>query len=170
MSDNDRLILVGRVQGAFGVRGELRIRAYTADPAALIAFKTLRTAEGAPALTLSAGRVAKDGVIVRVKGVDDKDAADALRGLDLYAPRSALPAAEEDEFYLADLIGLSAVSPDGAALGTIKSVQDFGAGDLLEIAPEDGGQTWMIAFTLANVPEVDIAGGRVVIERPPETD
>ncbi len=170
MSDNDRLILVGRVQGAFGVRGELRIRAYTADPAALIAFKTLLTVEGAPALTLSAGRVAKDGVLVRVKGVDDKDAADALRGLDLYAPRSALPAAEEDEFYLADLIGLSAVSPDGAALGTIKSVQDFGAGDLLEIAPEGGGQTWMIAFTLANVPEVDIAGGRVVIERPPETD
>jgi 16S rRNA processing protein RimM len=170
MADPDRLVLVARVSGAFGVRGEVRLRAYTEDPAALLDYRELRRADGSPGLTLVSGRVAKDGLIARAKEIGVKEEADALRGLELYAPRSALPQPEQDEFYLIDLIGLAAHAPDGALLGRIKAVPNFGAGDLLEIEPAAGGGSWLVAFTLAAVPEVDIEGGRVVIVRPEETD
>jgi hypothetical protein len=101
------LILVGRVAGGFGVRGEVRIATYTEDPLTLTKFKALTRQDGSPALTLTTARVAKDGVVARCVGIDTKEAADALRGLRLYVPRSALPEPDEDEFYLADLIGLT---------------------------------------------------------------
>lgn len=166
----DRLVLVGRVSGAFGVKGEVRIRAYTAEPLALLDYRDLRRASGEPGLTLLSARAVKDGVIARAAGIDDKDAADALKGLDLYAPRSALPPAGEDEFYLADLIGLEARSPDGVRLGRIAAVHDFGAGDVLEIAPEAGGPTWLVAFTDANAPEVHIEQGWMVLVPPREVE
>jgi 16S rRNA processing protein RimM len=161
---------VAKVAGAFGVRGELRIRSYTADPKALLRFGELKTAEGGPGLTLTSGRTFKEGLIARARGVESKEAADALKGLDLYAPRSALPAEAEDEFYLTDLIGLQAIAPDGTPLGTVKAVPNFGAGDLLEIAPADGRASWLLAFTAENAPEVDIAGGRIVVVRPAEIE
>lgn len=170
MSDPDRLVLVARVTGAFGVKGELRIRTFTDNPLAVLNFRTLRREDGAPVLTLISGRSFKDGLISRAREVASKEDADALKGLDLYAPRSALPPADADEFYLADLIGLRAEAPDGAPLGTIKSVQNYGAGDILEIQPAGRKATWMVAFTADTAPEVDLAGGRVVVVRPPETE
>ncbi|MGZ3367012.1 MAG: ribosome maturation factor RimM, partial [Caulobacteraceae bacterium] len=98
-----------------------------------------------------------------------KEEADAMRGLLLHVPREALPEPEEDEFYLTDLIGLSVVTPEGQALGKVKAVQDFGAGDILEIDPGRGAATWYLPFTRECVPEVDIAGGKVTVVRPAET-
>ena len=170
MNDPNRLVLVAKVAGAFGVRGEVRIRAYTDNPLALLNYRELRRADGTPGLTLVAGRSFKDGLIARAREIATKEEADAMKGLDLFAPRSAMPEVDEDEeYYLADLIGLAAVSPDGEVLGTVRGVPNFGAGDLLEIAPPRG-QTWLVAFTREAVPEIDIAGGRVVVVRPAESD
>lgn len=165
---HDRMIAVGRVAGAFGVRGEVRITAFTEEPLALARFRELKRQDGSPGLTILSAREAKGGVICRCAGIETKDQADALRGLRLFIPREALPPADEDEFYLADLIGLAVVTPEGEALGRVKSVQDFGAGDILEITPAEGGPTWYLAFTRDAVPEVDIAGGRLVAIRPTE--
>ncbi len=168
MSDqNERLIQVGRVGGAFGVRGEMRITTFTETPLALRQYGDLLNADGSVALVLTSARQAKDGLIVRAKGVESKESADALRGLTLHVPRDALPEPEEDEFYLTDLIGLAAVAPDGADLGVIRTVQNFGAGDLLEIQPK-AGASWWAPFTREVVPEVNIAAGKVVIDRPVE--
>ena len=167
MSD---LVQVGRVAGAFGVRGEVRITSFTAEPLALLDYKTLVREDGSPGLTLTSGRAAKGGVVVRAKEVETRDQAEALRGLKLYIPRDRLPEPEEDEFYVTDLIGLALQTPDGEALGTIRSVQDFGAGDLLEVQPPEGGATWYLPFTREAVPEVRIADGVVVAVKPEETE
>ncbi len=163
----DRLILVGRVSGAFGVKGEVRVTPYTAQPEALIGYRDLLAASGAPALTLTGGRVAGDGLIVRAAEVATREEAQALRGLDLFIPRSRLPEPEEDEFYLADLVGLAAVSPDGASLGVVKSVQNFGAGELLEIAGAQGQASWWAPFTREAVPEVRLDEGVLIVVPPP---
>ena len=162
------LILVGQVAGAFGVRGEVKITAFTEDPLNLLTYKTLQRQDGALALTLVSGRAAKGQVIGRAKEVTTREQAEALRGLKLYLPREALPPADEDEFYLADLIGLKAVDPAGAPVGRIKAVQNFGAGDLLEIEPAAGGPTWWLPFTREAVPRVDLATGQIVAVRPTE--
>ena len=164
------LIQVGRVAGAFGVRGEVRITSFTAEPLALLDYKALKRQDGSPGLTLTSGRVAKGGVVCRAKEVETRDQAEALRGLKLYIDRAALPAPDEDEFYVTDLIGLAVVTADGEPLGTVKAVQDFGAGDLLEITPPEGGATWYLPFTLEAVPEVRIAEGVVVAVPPAEIE
>ncbi|HEY1926477.1 MAG TPA: ribosome maturation factor RimM [Caulobacteraceae bacterium] len=164
----DRLILVGRVAGAFGVRGEIRITPYTAEPAALLNYRDLRREDGSPALTLTGGRVAGDGLIARAQEVATREEAQALKGLGLFLPRSVFPAIEdEDEFYLADLIGLAAVAPDGTPLGRVKSVQNFGAGELLEIEPS-GGATWYAPFTMATIPAIRLSDGVIIVVRPDE--
>jgi 16S rRNA processing protein RimM len=164
-----KLILVGRIAGAFGVRGEIRISTYTEDPMSVVRYKRLLCEDGSPALVVASGRPAKDGVVVRCPEVSDKDAADALRGVRLYIARDTLPPpADEDEFYLADLIGLAAQTPEGEALGSIKAVQNFGAGDILELDPGSGRPTRYIPFTRAAVPEVRIAEGRVIVVPPIE--
>jgi len=165
----DRLLLVGRVAGAFGVRGELRVTTYTDDPTALLRYRDLQREDGGPALSLTSGRAQSGALIARAKEVADRDQAEALKGLALYVPRASLPPPDEDEFYLADLIGLRVVAPDGAELGHVKSVQNFGAGDLLEIAPP-GGATWYLPFTKQAVPEVKLAEGVIVAVRPAETE
>jgi 16S rRNA processing protein RimM len=164
------LIQVGRVAGAFGVKGELRITSFTAEPLALVDYKALVREDGSPGLTLTSGRAAKGGVIVRAREVETRDQAEALRGLKLYISRDRLPEPEEDEFYVTDLVGLALRSPEGEALGTIRSVQDFGAGDLLEVEPPEGGATWYLPFTREAVPEVRIADGVVVAVKPEETE
>jgi 16S rRNA processing protein RimM len=165
----DRLILVGRVAGAFGVRGELRITSYTEEPLALLEYKTLLREDGTAALTLTSGRAAKDGVIARAAEVPTREEAEGLKGLKLHVRRDALPMPEEDEFYLADLIGLLVVSPEGERLGEVKSVQNYRAGDLLEIDPGEGRPTWMLPFTREAVPEVDVSARRLVGVVPRET-
>ena len=164
-----RLILVGQVAGAFGVRGEIKLTAFTADPLSLMAYSPLLDERGAAVLTLSGGRAVKGAVIARAREVATREEAQALRGLKLYVLREALPAPEEDEYYLADLVGLAVRSPAGEALGTVKSVANFGAGDLLEIAPADGAPAWFCPFTREAVPDVNLAEGWLAAVRPTES-
>lgn len=166
----DRLIAVGRVAGAFGVRGEVRINAYTEEPLALARYRELKRQDGSPALVVLTARDAKGGIVARCQGVETKEQADALRGLRLFVSRDTLPPPEEDEFYLADLVGIAVVTPEGERLGKVKSVQDFGAGDILEISPEEGGATWYLPFTRDAVPEVKIAEGLLIAIRPIEVE
>jgi len=164
----DRLILVAQVSGAFGVRGEVRVTAYTDDPMSLMDYTPLLRADGTPGLTLVSARPDKVGLVGRAREIATKEEADALRGLKLFVPRDRLPPPDdEDEFYLTDLIGLEVVEGD-ATVGRIKAVQNFGADDMLEIAPAGGGHSWYLPFTRDAVPEIDVAGGRVRIVRPVE--
>jgi len=162
-------ILVGRVAGAFGVKGEVRISAYTEDPLTLLAYRQLLHEDGVPALTLTGGRAAKGALVARAQEIETREQAEALRGLRLYIPRARLPEPEADEFYVADLVGLAVESPAGEPLGRVKSVQDFGAGDLLEIQPATGA-SWWLPFTRDAVPDVRLAEGMVIAIRPPETE
>ena len=159
------MILVGRVAGAFGVRGEVRITSFTAEPAALLDYKDLKREDGSVGLTLTSGRLAKGGVVARAREVETREQAEALRGLKLFIPRSALPDPDEDEFYVTDLIGLAVETPEGEALGRVKAVQDFGAGDLLEIQPPEGA-SWYLPFTREAVPDVRIGEGKVIAVPP----
>jgi 16S rRNA processing protein RimM len=165
----EKLILIGRVAGAFGVKGEVRITAFGDDPLALLTYRDLKREDGSPAFTLISGRAAKGELIAKTKEVLVKEAVDALRGLDLYVPRGALPPPDEDEFYLTDLIGLRAETPEGEALGAVKAVHNFGAGDMLEIAP-DAGEAFYLPFTREAVPEVRIAEGLIVAMKPIEVE
>ena len=165
-----QLIEIARVAGAFGVRGEIRLTTYAADPKALKKYSPLLKASGETGLTITALREHKGGVVVRAKEVETREQAEAMRGLKLYVRREALPDPDEDEFYLADLIGLEARSPEGEVVGRIKAVEDFGAGDILEIAPAAGGPTFYVPFTREAVPEVRIAEGYVLVVRPDEVE
>ena len=167
MSDA-KLILVGQVAGGFGVRGEVRVTAFTADPLALKAYGPLLRADGSVGLTLTTARAAKGAVIGRAKEIETKEQADALRGLKLFVPRERFPAPDDDEVYVTDLIGLEARDPDGRVLGRVKAVQNFGASDMLEITPAEGGQTWYLPFTLEATPELHIADGWILAVRPAE--
>ena len=167
MTSASRLVLVGRIAGAFGVKGEVRISADTQTPLALLEYRQLKREDGTPGLTLVSGRAAKSDFIGVATEIATKEQADALRGLRLSVAREDMPEPDEDEFYLSDLIGLKVQSPQGEAMGRIKAVLDFGAGDVLEIAPPRG-PTWYLSFTRQTVPEVDVAGGRIVAVRPAE--
>lgn len=168
MTTDSRLILVGQVGGGFGVRGEVRVTAFTADPLALTAYGPLLRADGSVALTLTSTRPDKNGVVGRAKEIATKEEADALRGLKLHVPRDRFPEPDEDEFYLADLIGVQARGTDGALMGQVKSVQNFGADDMLEIAPATGGPTWYLPFTKEAVPELHLADGWLLAVPPNE--
>lgn len=163
-----RLILVGQVAGGFGVRGEVRVTAWTADPLALTAYGPLLRADGSVGLTLTTARPDKTGVVARAREIATKEQADAMRGVKLYVPRDRFPEPEEDEFYLTDLIGLEARDAEDAVIGRVKSVPNFGAGDMLEIAPASGGQTWYLPFTREAAPEVRIQDGWLRVIRPTE--
>ncbi len=161
--------MVGRIGAAHGIKGEVRVKTFTAVPLDLAAYSPLEAADGRR-FTVSAARPAgasPDMLVVRFAGVNDRNAAEALTGLDLTVPRERLPEPDADEFYHADLIGLAAVTPDGAPLGTVVAVPNYGAGDLLEIAPSRGA-TLLVPFTRAVVPEIDVAAGRVTVDPPPE--
>jgi 16S rRNA processing protein RimM len=165
MATDSKLILVGQIAGGFGVKGEVRVTAYTADPMALLSYGPLLRADGSVGLTLTSARPDKNGVVGRAKEIATKEQADALRGLKLHILRDRLPEPDADEFYLADLVGLDARDPEGAVLGTVKY---FGADDMLEIAPAAGGPTWYLPFTRTAVPELHIAEGWLLAVRPVE--
>jgi 16S rRNA processing protein RimM len=167
MTDS-KLILVGQVAGGFGVKGEVRVTAWTADPLALLTYGTLLRADGSPGLTLTSARPDRAGVVGRAKEIATKEEADALRGLKLFIPRERLPEPAEDEFYLTDLVGLEARDPGDVVLGMVTSVQNFGADDMLEIAPAAGGPTWYLPFTREAAPELHIVEGWLRVVRPEE--
>ncbi len=168
MTTDAKLVMVGQVSGGFGVRGEVRVAAYTADPMTLLDYGVLLRADGSVGLTLTSARPDKVGVVGRAKEIATKEEADALRGLKLFVPRDALPEPDEDEFYLTDLIGLEARDPAHVVVGTVRAVQNFGADDMLEIAPAAGGQTWYLPFTREAAPELHIADGWLRVVRPEE--
>jgi 16S rRNA processing protein RimM len=163
----DRVCL-GAVAGAHGVKGLVKLKSFTEVAQDIAAYGPLEDEPGTRHFKLEVlGRV-KGAVLARMEGVADRNAADALRGTRLYVDRDKLPAAEDGEFYHADLIGLTVERVDGTPVGTVQSVQDFGAGDLLEVAPvERGAQTILVPFDAVTVPVVDLAAGRVVIDPPP---
>ena len=162
-SDQKDLIVVGALAGAHDVRGDVRVKSFTAEPEALFGFGPLLDEAGKPVLEAKAVRTAKDHFIVTPKAPLQREEWDAMKGTRLHVPRSALPEPDEDEIYVDDLVGLAVVDTDGAPLGKVKAVQNFGAGDLLEIAPAGGGSAVYIPFTEEDVPELDVAAGRVVV-------
>jgi 16S rRNA processing protein RimM len=162
-------VCLGVVVGAHGVRGFVKVKPFTGEPDAVAAYGPVETKDGRRRFKIDAMGMAKDAVICRLEGVGDRDAAEALRGAELYVDRTRLPAVDEEEegWYHADLVGLAAIGVDGRVFGQVVGVENFGAGDLLEIARPEGGQTVLMPFTAANVPSVEIAAGRVIVD-PPE--
>jgi 16S rRNA processing protein RimM len=159
-------ICVARIGAAHGTTGEVRLWPFTARAEAVAAYGPLQTADGTRAFEIEAVRPGKDFLVARLKGVTDRATAERLRNTDLYAPRERLPGLEADEFYHADLIGLAAEDKTGRAIGVVIAVHNFGAGDILEVAPAAGGQTAMVPFSTAAVPSVDVAARRIVLEIP----
>jgi 16S rRNA processing protein RimM len=164
-----RTVVVAQFGAAHGIKGEVRLKSFTQDPLSVADYGPLTASDGRTfeieAARAAAGSSSPEMLVVRLKGVADRNAAEKLNGLELSVPQDRLPPAEEGEYYHADLIGLSAVTPSGTILGTVVGVPNYGAGDLLEIAPP-AGNTILIPFSDAAVPEVDIAGGRVVVDPP----
>lgn len=161
-------ICVARFGAAHGTTGEVRLWSFTADPRAVAGYGALTTADGR-AIEIASLRPGKGFLIVRIAGVTDRNGAERLCNLDLFIPRDRLPPPAADEYYHADLIGLAAQDRDGNVLGTVIAVHNFGAGDLLEIAPARG-ETLLLPFTAEVAPEIDIAGGRIVLVPPVEIE
>jgi 16S rRNA processing protein RimM len=162
-------ILIGRFGAPHGVRGEVRLKSFASEPRAIATFGALLDADGRSYQIEHCRPVKDDIVVARIAGVRDRDAAAALTNRDLYVDRAALPPPDEDEFYLADLIGLAAVLADGAPYGVVRDVLNYGAGDILEIATPEG-QTALLPFTKAVVPTIDVQGRRVIVAPPVEVD
>jgi 16S rRNA processing protein RimM len=165
MPEAAKLTCVGAIAGAFGVRGEVRLKSFCAEPAAIARYAPLLTEDGR-SFALRITRSIQGAFAARLGGVETREQAEALKGTRLYVPRDRLPPLEPDEFYHADLIGLAVFDTGGAPLGTIRAVLDHGAGDILEIA-RPGAADLLLPFTRAAVPTVDLAGRRLVVD-PPE--
>jgi 16S rRNA processing protein RimM len=162
-------ICVARIGAAHGVRGAVKLWTFTEDPLAVKDYGPLTTKDGARQFEIADVREAKDHLVATFKGVATRNDAEKLNGIELYIAREKLPATDDDEYYHADLIGLAAVNAANEPLGRVIAIHNFGAGDIIEIAPP-GGATMLLPFTNAVVPTVDIAGGRVVIELPKEIE
>lgn len=168
---SDRRVLVGRFGAPHGVRGEVRLQSFTEDPAAIGNYRPLSDASGQRQFAIKSLRHVKDNVFVaRIAGVDNRTSAESLTNIELFLPRAHLPAAAEDEFYFADLIGLTALSMTRAPIGRVKDILDFGAGPILEITPAEGGETLLLPFAKAVVPEIDVAGGWILVVPPVEIE
>ena len=166
-----RLVLLGVLGAPQGVRGEVRIKSFTSDPRSIGAYGALTDAGGKRAFALEAVRPLKDDMVVaRVAGVITREAAAALTGVELYARRDQLPPPGPDEFYHDDLIGLTAVTMGGAALGRVVALSNYGAGDILEIAPEGGGETLLLPFSKRIAVKIDFGERRIFIVPPDEID
>ncbi len=166
MSDR---VCVGAIAGAFGVKGEVRLKSFCAEPGAIATYGPLTSEDGSARWEVQLTRPVKTGFAARLTGVATKEAADALRGTRLYAPRDRLPDLPNDEFYHADLIGLTVLDTGGAELGRVKAVLNHGAGDLLEITAKGSAETILLAFTKSSVPTVDLKSGRIIVDPPEES-
>src|SRR6201989_1463939 len=158
-------VCVARIGAAHGVRGQVKLWTFTEDPFAVTRYGPLSTRDGTRRLEVAHAREGKGHLVATLKGVTTRNEAERLNGIELYVARDQLPATDEDEYYHADLIGLAAVTSADAPVGPVVAIHNFGAGDIIEIAPPHG-QTMLLPFTNAVVPTVDLAGGRVVIELP----
>ncbi len=167
MTADDDLICIGAIAGSFGVRGEVRLKSFAAQPEDIAAYGTLTTQDGARRFDVTLTGQTRNGFTARLTGIDTKEEADALRGVQLFVPRIVLPGLPDDEFYHADLVGLEVADTGGAPLGTVKAVLNHGASDLLEIAVPGSTDTVLLPFTKAAVPTVDLRARRIVAD-PPE--
>ena len=165
MSGKD-LVCVGAIAGSFGVKGEVRLKSFCAEPAAISIYAPLSDESG-NSYDVKITRTIKNGLAARLSGVSSKEAADALKGTRLFAPRDRLPELDDDEFYHADLLGMAVLDTGGAKLGSVKAVLNHGAGDLLEVNTGQG--VVLLPFSLAVVPTVDLAGHRIVVDPPDGT-
>ena len=163
------LICVARIGAPHGVRGAVRLWTFTEDPLAVKSYGPLATKDGARSFEVTHAREAKGHLVATLKGVATREEAERLNGLELYIARAKLPATDTDEYYHADLIGLAAVNAADEPIGRVIAIHNFGAGDIIEIAPPNGA-TMLLPFTNAVVPTVDLASGRVVIELPAEIE
>jgi 16S rRNA processing protein RimM len=159
-------VCVGAVAGSFGVHGEVRLKSFCAEPGDIASYGPLSSEDGTRSWEVKLTRPVKNGFAAKLSGVVTKEAADALRGVRLYAPREKLPALPDDEFYHADLIGLEVLDTGGRLLGRVKAVLNHGAGDLLEIEGAGMKQPALMPFTRAIVPTVDLAAGRIIADPP----
>lgn len=166
MSKKNNRVLLGRINGAHGIRGDVVVHSYTEVPQAIGDYGELTDSAGGRALRLKVLRVTTKGVIARVTGIGDRTAAETLKGAELWIERHQLPEAAPGEFYYEDLAGLQAVDREGSQFGEVVGVVNYGAGDLLEIRLSANGKTELVPFGEAFVPEVDVAGGRVVVAWP----
>ncbi len=162
-------ICIARIGAAHGVRGAVKLWTFTEDPFAVKAYGPLLTKDGARSFEVATAREAKGHLVATFKGVATREDAERLNGIELYIAREKLPATDANEYYHADLIGLAAVTAAGEPLGRVTAIHNFGAGDIIEIAPAHGA-AMLLPFTNAVVPTVNLAGGRVVIELPEEID
>jgi 16S rRNA processing protein RimM len=163
---SDESITLGSIAGAFGVKGEVRLKSFCAEPEAIVDYTPLTRSDGPMVQTIVLTGHAMGALVVRMDGITTKEEADALRGVELRARRSQLPALPDDEFYHADLVGLAAVDTGGQSLGHVKAVQTNGADDLLEVSAPGLRNTVLVPFTRAIVPTVNLAAGRLVIDPP----
>ncbi|WP_430465199.1 ribosome maturation factor RimM [Tabrizicola sp.] len=163
-------ICVGAITGAFGVAGEVRLKSFCAEPAAIADYGPLFTKDGSRSFVVKLTRPVAGGLGARITGVKTKEEADALRGTELYVDRARLPSLPDDEFYHSDLIGLQVLDTGGVDQGRVVAVHNHGAGDILEIAGPARKSALMLPFTLAAVPTVDLAAGRVIVDLPEGLD
>jgi 16S rRNA processing protein RimM len=166
LADNNDRVLLGEIGAAQGLKGEVRLRSYTQDPAAIARYGALDDEHGRT-IEIESLRATPKALIARIKGVTTREAAEALNHTKLYIARALLPERDEEEWYHADLIGHAVIDSQGEPIGAVVAVQNFGAGDLIEVKPAKGGPTVLIPFTRATVPEVDVEGGRLILI-PPE--
>lgn len=164
-SPEDR-VCIGAITGVRGLRGEVRIKSFTAEPDGVAAYGQVTDEAGERAYRIRVTGHVKGLVIARLDGIDDRDAAESLKGTKLYVPRSILPEPGDGAFYHADLVGLKAETADGEPLGTVKAVHNFGAGDVIEITGAGNKGELMVPFTKAAVPDVDLETGRIVVQPP----
>lgn len=165
--EKDARVCLGHIVGAHGVKGEVRIRTHTQAPESIAAYGPLEDEAGTRRFSIVSARAAKEGAVARIEGVESREEAQALKGTSLHVARAALPEErEENSWYQADLVGLVAINADGAALGQVVAVQNYGAGDLLELRPATGGKTVLVPFTEAIVPEIDIQAGWMLMLPP----
>jgi 16S rRNA processing protein RimM len=163
----DRDILLGVVTGASGLKGEVKVKTFTATPDAIVQYGDLHTKDGRRFVPRFVKAGAKDEAVLALSGVDDRSAAEALKGAELLVPRGRLPAIDEGEYYHADLIGLRAEDVEDRLIGTVKAIHNFGAGDVIELETPDGNDL-LLAFTRDTVPVVDVKAGRIVVQVPPD--
>ena len=159
-------VCVGAITGAFGIKGEVRLKSFCAEPESIASYGPLSSEDGTTTWNLQLVRPSKSGFVGRLSGVTTKEEADALRGTKLHVARSRLPELPEDEFYNADLIDLPVLDPGGNVLGRVTAVLNHGAGDLLEIGLNNAGPGILLPLTRANVPTIDLTNGHIVIDPP----
>ena len=167
MSDR---VCVGAIAGAFGVRGEVRLKSFTTEPNDIVTYSPLWTEDGQRSFSVRLTRPVNGALGARLSGVETREAAEALKGVTLWADRDKLPVLPDDEFYHADLIGLAVYDTGGVLLGKVRAIYDHGAGDILEIFGPGRKQTLLLPFTRAVVPTVDLSAGRIIADPPDEDE